>query len=179
MDGIPDRYSPIRWSAFGKYGLPTRHWDQFTYRLDSDRSFEGTGPQLSWDASIRLIGDDERGHADLDWSVGGGVLFGKRTVDSEEHRLAQYFKFDAVRGEDRPESVPVNDVVARHRTEDDTVSNVALSLGLSYSIDRVKVSTGYSYDRFFDVIDGGYEETKDYDRTIHGPYLKLAIGFGG
>ena len=43
----------------------------------------------------------------------------------------------------------------------------------------MKVSTGYSYDRFFDAIDGGIDEAKQYDRTIHGPYLKLSIGFGG
>ena len=70
-------------------------------------------------------------------------------------------------------------MVPRTRTNDVTVPNLSLGLGLSYTIDRVKVSTGYAYDRFFDVIDGGYKAAKDYDRTIHGPYLKLSLGFGG
>jgi iron complex outermembrane receptor protein len=179
MDGVPDRYSPEEFSATGKYGLPTRHWDAFTYALDSERSFEGVGPFLSWDASLRLFGDDVQGRADLDWSVGGGVLFGKQTVDSQEDRLARYFILDTATGGQFASSTPIDDVVPRHRSEKVTVPNVSLSLGVSYAIDRVKVSTGYAYDRFFDVIDGGYEEAQQFDRTIHGPYLKLSLGFGG
>ena len=57
--------------------------------------------------------------------------------------------------------------------------NLSLSLGVSYTVDRVKISTGYSYERFFDVIDGGVDEAKSFDRTIEGPYLKLSLGFGG
>ena len=69
--------------------------------------------------------------------------------------------------------------VVRSREDDVTVPNLTLELGLSYTIDRVKVSTGYSYDRFFDAIDGGFDEPKQYDRTIQGPYFKLSLGFGG
>ena len=66
-----------------------------------------------------------------------------------------------------------------HRTGDVTVPTFGASLGLSYSIDRVKIGAGYRWDRYQDAIDGGFEEAKRYDRDIHGPYFKLAIGFGG
>ena len=179
MDGIPDRYSPERWSTTGKYNLPTRHWEQYGYNLDSDRGFEGYGPTLSWDASMRLFGDEASGHADLDWSIGGGVLFGQQTVDSEEDRMMRYFSVTLATGGIHPTSIPLDDTVPRQRTEDVTVPNLSLGLGVSWSIDRVKVSTGYAYDHFFDVIDGGVDEVKPYDRTIQGPFVRLSLGFGG
>jgi hypothetical protein len=54
-----------------------------------------------------------------------------------------------------------------------------LSLGLSYEIQRVKVSSGYRWERYFDVLDTGYQDESASDRTIDGPYFKLAVGFGG
>jgi hypothetical protein len=178
MDGLPDGYVtpsvPLNTSLSG-------HRHHFTTKLDSERGFEGMGPTLTWEASARLFGDDERGHADLDWSVGGGVLFGKQTTDSSEDRWGRYYNGSLNGGTfvAMPSTSVYDDVVLRSRTEDVTVPNVSLSLGLSYAIDRVKVSTGYSYDRFFDAIDGGYTESQTFDRTIHGPYLKLSLGFGG
>ena len=152
--------------------------------LDSERRFEGVGPVLSWDMATRLWGDDERGHVDADWSLGGGVLFGQQSVNSEESRFAEHlaggFLFESFESRATRTITLIHDeVTARSREQDVTVPNLSVSLGLSYTVDRVKVSTGYSYDRLFDVIDGGVDEAKDYDRTIHGPYLKLSVGFGG
>ena len=56
---------------------------------------------------------------------------------------------------------------------------VDLSLGLSYEIQRIKVSTGYQWERYFNVLDAGYAEHRSYDRTFDGPYLKVSVGFGG
>jgi iron complex outermembrane receptor protein len=175
MDGIPDRYVP---EYTGPKYTTVRYHTQYTTTLDSNRGFEGVGPALSWDASLRLFGDEDRGHADLDWTVGAAALFGKQTVNSEEDILERFFTGIAAFNSVVPESV-FEDTVSRSQTEDVTVPNVSLSLGVSYSIDRVKVSTGYIYDRFFDVIDGGVDEAQQFDRTIHGPYLKLSLGFGG
>ena len=41
------------------------------------------------------------------------------------------------------------------------------------------MSTGYRWERYFDVLDVGYDKAKKYDRTIDGPYFKLSVGFGG
>jgi hypothetical protein len=54
-----------------------------------------------------------------------------------------------------------------------------LSLGLSYEIQRIKVGAGYRWERYYNAIDAGYAEHKSYDRTIDGPYFKIAVGFGG
>jgi iron complex outermembrane receptor protein len=177
MDGIVDSYIA---PAIGlKYGV--QRYEAFTTSLDSVREFEGAGPALSWDASVRLWGDDETGHADFDWSIGGAVLYGKQSNDSSEDRWGQYIRLTGLGLGPLPVRTTLYNQtdVPRHRTEKVTVPNLTLSLGLSYSVDRVKVSTGYSYDRFFDAIDGGVEEGQQHDRTIHGPYLKLSVGFGG
>ena len=34
-------------------------------------------------------------------------------------------------------------------------------------------------ERYFNVLDAGYDERKDYDRTFDGPYVKVSVGFGG
>jgi iron complex outermembrane receptor protein len=175
MDGVPDRFVPDFYGVNILTG-PQPHRTLYRTTLDSERGFEGVGPSVSWETSARLFGDDESGHVDLDWTVTGGVLFGKQTADSSEDRFARYYISIAER---IPTVTLYDDVVPRHRADDVTVPNLSLSLGLSYSIDRVKVSTGYSYDRFFDAIDGGYTESQTFDRTIHGPYLKLSLGFGG
>jgi iron complex outermembrane receptor protein len=180
MNGIPARISPAEYTSSFAFlavpGLPIRSHEAYTTSLESERGFEGIGPSVNWEASLRLAGDDERGHADIDWSVSGGVLFGKQTMDSSEERLGEYFPDS---GSFPTTSLYPADPVPRQRSEDVTIPNLSLTLGVSYSIDRVKVSTGYSYDRFFDAIDGGYTEAQTYDRTIHGPYLKLSLGFGG
>jgi hypothetical protein len=78
------------------------------------------------------------------------------------------------------DATPIYNVTApRRRSDKVTVPNLNLSLGLSYTVDRMKVSTGYSYDRFFNAINGGIDQVKRYDRTIQGPYFKIAVGFGG
>jgi hypothetical protein len=54
-----------------------------------------------------------------------------------------------------------------------------LDLGLSYEIQRVKIGAGYRWERYFNVLDGGYDEHRSYDRTFDGPYFKVSVGFGG
>jgi iron complex outermembrane receptor protein len=178
LAGITESYVAPH-TGFKYPGAGFDHWNDFNSSLESEREFEGMGPAVSWDASLRLWGSDEDGHADLDWGVGTGVLFGKQTMESIEDRFGQYTRVGGSNHTTtRTTLYDVMDTV-RHRTDDVTVPNLTLAVGLSYAIDRVKVSTGYSYDRFFDAIDGGVAEAKQYDRTIQGPYFRISVGFGG
>ncbi|HEX6865736.1 MAG TPA: Lpg1974 family pore-forming outer membrane protein, partial [Caulobacteraceae bacterium] len=187
LDGVPNRYVPTTWNLYPTTP-PQPERSHYHTSLDSDREFEGYGPQLSWEAAVRLWGDDTQGHADLDWTVSGGVLFGKQRVASVEDQVGILYTGGIP---DETANDVVNDFflkyedifadrfVPRTREDDVTAPTLGVSLGLSYEVQRVKVSTGYRYDRFFDVIDGGYEDASSKDRVVHGPYLKLAIGFGG
>ncbi len=172
MDGIPDWYLPDGW-----YFVPI-HRHHYRADVDGVREFSGTGPVLSWEAAQRLFGSEEGGHLDLDWSITGGVLFGKQesTVTGTEGS-------DYLQGQYRPiYSLPDlvdTPVDIAPRSDDVTVPLVDLSLGLAYEAGRVKVGAGYRWERYFDVLDVGYDEHQDGDRTIDGPYFKLSVGFGG
>jgi iron complex outermembrane receptor protein len=146
------------------------------YRLsaDVDHDFEGVGPVISWEASKTLFDRDELGAIDLDWAVGGGVLFGRQKT--------------SVTGEEKTEYLEgySNVVVDTHitpvaisRSDSATVPTLGASLGVSYSVGGASIGAGYRWERYFDAIDGGYSQSDTFDRTIDGPYFKLSVGFGG
>ena len=175
--------------------LGPQYQTSFTRRhvtVAAEREFSGMGPVLSWDAAMPVWGDDHTGHLDVDWSVTAGVAFGKQEMDlsgedkTELHQgdLGQRVQYSSDRSKETIiRTIPVVDTdvtpIDIHRIEDVTVPLLDLSLGLSYEVGRVKVGTGYRWERYFDVLDAGYAEAKKYDRTIDGPYFKIAVGFGG
>jgi len=163
------------WFFFGING------HRYEAHVFADREFKGFGPMLSWDAAARLWGEDNTGHVDLDWSIAGGELFGKQKASVTGHESAQLYH-----GIPSPLNAipPVGDPVVTplpvaDRANSASVPVADLSLGLSYEVSRVKVSTGYRWERYFNVLDAGYAERKKYDRTFDGPYFKVAVGFGG
>ncbi len=177
MRGQPYWYEP---AGFALSRIPARG-EIREAEFHADRRFEGVGPMLSWEAAQRLWGDDRSGHADLEWSIAAGVLFGKQdttvTGSESEHEwtVNKYHNPHIT----VPDSVYTAPLDIEPRSSSVTVPVVDLSIGLSYEVQRVKLSTGYRWERYFDVLDGGFDEHKDADRTIDGPYFKLAVGFGG
>jgi hypothetical protein len=118
----------------------------------------------------------------FDWSFSGGVLWGEEKADVVEH----------MRGYALPQSFlqnfgdnnfglwqPISDAAEYHRRKDTVTPNASATLGVSYRVQGLKLGAGYRWERYFDVIDGGYRERKSYDRTMDGPYFKFAISFGG
>ena len=43
----------------------------------------------------------------------------------------------------------------------------------------LKLTSGYRWERYFNAISMAGPGDKSYDRTIDGPYFKIAVGFGG
>jgi outer membrane receptor protein involved in Fe transport len=179
MDGIPDWQLPEGWIKYapGKYQYAsTAHH----YRADiaAKREFKGAGPVLSWDAERALIGDETAGRLAVAGSLAGGVLFGRQEtsiVGAEEAGTFQG-KYSTT-----PEARPplARTPIDIRRTRSISVPVIDVSLGLSYDVGRIKVGTGYRWERYFYVLDAGYAEHKSYDRTFDGPYFKIAVGFGG
>jgi len=174
MNGIPHMDVP---EAFAYY---IAVHDQHTAVLAADRTFEGFGPTLSWDAAIGLLGSEEAGHLDVDWRLRAGVLFGKQRTNVNGFEQSTHFE-ESYFVHLTPEAEVLNDPVPVevHRSQSVSVPLVDLSLGLSYEVGRMKVGAGYRWERYFGVLDVGYDEHKDADRTIDGPYFKVAVGFGG
>jgi outer membrane receptor protein involved in Fe transport len=179
MWGVPNWDLPAEFALF-KYA------DNTHYQADlfASREFEGFGPTLSWDAAKQLWGADD-GHLDLEWSATAGVLFGKQKALFEGEESSAYFsgiyysQTDVSRQFQQREAwVDITDLPAP-RSRSVTAPLLDLSLGLAYEAGRVKVGAGYRWERYFDVLDAGYREHEDADRTIDGPYFKLSVGFGG
>jgi opacity protein-like surface antigen len=134
---------------------------------------------LSWEASRRIHDTERLGHVDLDWSVTGGVLFGKQktTITGVDERVYYEQKYNQF--PNTPVNASAQPLSIAPRSTSVTIPTLGVALGLSYAIDRIKVGAGYRWERYFDAIDGGIAEHKSYDRTIDGPYFKIAVGFGG
>jgi hypothetical protein len=146
--------------------------------LRTEREFEGFGPMLSWDAAASVLGSDETGHLNVDWSVGVGTLFGKQdTRIAGSERMVPHA--GSLKYPPLPGGTPVVTPHDAARKQNVTVPVVDLALGLSYEAGRIKLGTGYRWERYFNVLDAGFAEEKDFDRTLDGPYLKVSLGFGG
>ncbi|MGE5500485.1 MAG: TonB-dependent receptor domain-containing protein, partial [Ignavibacteriales bacterium] len=139
---VPDWYFPAGWLF--------QHQMEYTrYRAQTQarRKFKGAGPTLSWQAATRLLGTDTAGHLDLDWTVTGGVLFGKQKITLTGHEKASSYQpagYTLLFGATIFPPMNVTETeVNESRSKNATVPVIDLSLGLSYEIQRVKIGAGY------------------------------------
>ena len=183
-DGVPDWYIAQGFSIPGYY-YPDLYVSTQTVResrLTGEREFKGAGPVLSWELSTKLFGNDDTGHVSVDLSATGGVLFGKQQSSTTGTETATYYEFGGptvhLQGTGILPAEIIITPVDFSRSSDATVPVLDLSLGLSYTVGGVKAGLGYRWERYFDAI-GATSSDASYDRTIDGPYFKLAIGFGG
>jgi len=144
----------------------------------AEREFKGFGPAVSWDGSKVLFGGADAGYLTVDFGVGAAVLFGKQKTDVVVRSDDTPAKYNNVFLQVDEEPV-VTTMSAVARSQSTTVYDLGANLGLSYEIGRMKVSGGYRIDRFYDVLDVGRGQHEDGDRTMDGPYFKIAVGFGG
>jgi len=174
MTGVPD-WQLQHGATLNTYNIH----DYYDTDLTAKRTFEGFGPMLSIDLSKQLVGNAEEGHLDVDAAISGGVLFGrqKAMVQGSEFVTRYGGKYAST-----PQPILMPAAPTEHpgpRSKSATVSTFGASLGFSYEVQRMKLSTGYRWERYYNVLDAGYTGRKQYDRTIDGPYLKIAVGFGG
>jgi hypothetical protein len=168
----------VNWDIPDAWVKYPSHRDEYKADITAHREFTGLGPTLSWEAAQKLIGSREAGHLDLEWSVTGGVLFGKQenALTGSYAILQSDPKYHSAPQGPVPLATPLD---VAPRSKDVTVPLVDVSLGLSYEAGRFRAGVGYRWERYFDVLDVGYDEHKDADRTIDGPYVKFSLGFGG
>ena len=176
MRAVPDVMMPT--DGWAKYNT-TFH--QYAASFAAEREFKGAGPTLSWEASRSVLGGQETGHWDVDWSIAGGALYGKQKTSISGTQGSDYFnakyptKDFILSGLQPPAQAPF----AMRRTKSVLAPVLDLSLGLSFEVPGVKLSTGYRWERYFNVLDAGFTSHESYDRTLDGPYFKVAVGFGG
>jgi outer membrane receptor protein involved in Fe transport len=175
IDGIPDMTLLEGWAVF-----PASR-NHYRTTIEGQREFEGWGPTLTAEAAHRLLGGDETGSLNVEWKATAGLLFGKQEAAVTGTYASGFYesKYTNMQPSDELPLLTPGPIDVEPRSADVEVPVLDLSLGLSYAIQRLKVGAGYRWERYFDVLDVGYDKHQDADRTIDGPYFKIAVGFGG
>jgi outer membrane receptor protein involved in Fe transport len=176
--GIPDWMIPEGFFQLQKVSTRT----QYRASLQARREFEGAGPILEWDASLPMVGDGNSGALAIEWSAGAGALLGERRTQVSGLETAEFSQLQpGALTATFPIGTPTVTATSVEVVRNDSVVTplVDLSVGLGYSLGAFRVRAGYRWERYFDVIDGGFAEQQEVDRTIDGPYFKIAVGFGG
>jgi len=182
LHGRPDLYFPDNWITI-EGGAPVfhaSHFQSFDDRLKTGREFEGWGPQLGVDVELPLIETaNEARRLALDVGLDAVVLFGKQSANVE----GQLTQASASGDFRRPSSYGTTRITTAldiaPREKDVTVPGVRANLGLGYTLGGFKLGAGYRWERYYDAIDGGFDERETYDRTFEGPYMSVSVGFGG
>jgi len=146
--------------------------------LNSERTFHGIGPSLSWDASARLSDDGDGEEITFDWGVNGALLFGRQKVGGSYQTTSRLFD-GVVYALNRPPTVTTRNHVVLDRSHSRIVPNLGGFAGMSFKYPNAKVSFGYRADFFFGAMDVGLAARKTDDRSFHGPFAKVSIGLGG
>src|SRR5690606_12765584 len=140
--GTPDFYFPAVFDV--KY--PVGSHTEYEASLTTNRTFEGAGPVISWDASWPLLASDSSGSVSVDWGVTGGVLFGKQRLEAEGNREAGYTAFGTGAWAVEDFTPLYNAPITFSRSEQATVPTLGVNLGLSYAVGGVKVGAGYRWE---------------------------------
>ena len=142
---------------------------------EEQHSFNGVGPEITWDASAPVAGNAEDGEITLDWGVNAAVMFGRKKASGSgevESTRCGYGTLAHCHNVHQTSH-------AFSRSKHASVPNLGGYLGASVLYHNAKISLGYRTDMFFGAIDGGQETARSENRGFYGPYLNVSLGLGG
>lgn len=169
----PDEYWPTGKNPF-KY--PSHHHSNYA-SFHAERSFNGVGPALSWNASAPIAGNLQDGELAIDWGLNAAVLFGKQKAKIHNYtKTAYYYRSIAHIYFNTQVTSKTNNPPDRVRSRSVTVPNFGGFAGLSYRIQNFRVSLGYRADFFVGAIDGGWDKSHDITRSFNGPFASVSFG---
>jgi iron complex outermembrane recepter protein len=169
---------------FKYLNLPTYHISlQFPYYQTyhatgrAERGFHGLGPSLSWNGSVRFLGNPQDGEITFDWGANAALLFGRQKArvqhQESEHYVTSFFWGNGARFTGY---LPVPHGHSIDRSV--TVPNVGGSLGVSWRVENFKVSLGYRADFFLGAMDAGIDMRKSETLGFKGPFASISVGLG-
>jgi hypothetical protein len=173
-------YNPLSPPSY----IPKYKFMTYAFAGSAQRSFHGIGPSLSWEGSTPFAGNLHDGQFDLDWGIGGALLFGRQKANIFHQTTGRYYRGKYTKPlDDSPipthYTTPIRTHKAPSRAKSVTVPNLGGFAGISYRIENFKMSAGYRVDYFFGAMDGGIDVRKSNDLCFHGPYARISIGLGG
>jgi hypothetical protein len=145
--------------------------------LQSERSFHGIGPSLTWNGSAPLVGNSQSGLLSFDGGLNGAVLFGRQHTKVHHQTTARYHGQQYAQGSHviTYQPTPVN--LTRVKTV--IVPNIGAFAGATWRIQNFKVSAGYRADLFFGAMDGGIDTANKENVGFYGPFASVSVGIGG
>jgi iron complex outermembrane receptor protein len=154
---------------------PAKYWNNFHLTGQSERSFRGIGPTISWNGSAAMSGNPTDGELTVDWGANVGVLFGRQWATIKHATSDDVLKFDSSKY-----LVPVynHSTPVPQRARSVTVPNLGGFAGISYRFDSAALSIGYRADYFFGAVDGGIDTTKKTTLGFKGPFASISVGVG-
>lgn len=161
------------WSWFHTKASET--WRTVSGSAKMSHTFKGIGPSLSWDASVPLLGQDERrGVATLDWGINAALLFGKQKIKEQHQSASAYNCYGPICNAQHVQYAAQSGHSSRSRNV--TVPNLGGFVGASYRAGGFKASIGYRADWFFGVFDSGLGASHKADRGYFGPFASIGVG---
>ncbi len=162
--------SPLQ---FGQTAL--KYGNVYDATTNEHRTFRGVGPEITWDASEPVWGNEDEGELSFDWGVNAAVLFGQQKVTM--HQTHMYKKCPGFNGFAGITCTYIyNTPTDVSRSRNVVVPNLGGYLGASARYRNAKINFGYRADFFFNAMDGGQETARDYNRSFYGPYLNVSLG---
>jgi iron complex outermembrane receptor protein len=188
INALPDA-SFLKWDSIFGYGphhFPSYPWrgygtahHSYHATFQSQRSFHGIGPTLSWNASLPILGEPQAGTLNLDWGANAALLFGRQRANGSHHTSAKFYVgYTALRYFDLQPTHRTN-AGNFNRSRTVTVPNVGGFAGLSFNFTNAKISAGYRGDFFFGAMDTGNDTRKTKTVGFYGPFATISIGIGG
>jgi hypothetical protein len=158
--------------------VPLKYHHTYFGAANTDRSFHGIGPSLSWSATVPIVDSGQNSEIMLDVGLNGAVLFGRqKTFVHHETRGEYYNQKYALFGGGEPHTVVYSHTPPdRSRSRSVTVPNIGGFAGVSFRYSGAKVSFGYRGEIFFNAMDDGFDTARSADRSFHGPFATISIG---
>jgi iron complex outermembrane receptor protein len=172
----PDYANPNVTSVVGP-----KYFHNFSASARNEKSFNGIGPEISWDASAPLAGQAQNGQFTLDWSLNGAILFGRqKSVGSHQTKGKLSTGFVNVPTQGKYYNTKhYTQGLPHNRSRMVAAPNVGAMAGLSFRYANAKVSLGYRADLFFGAMDGGIDTAKKENVGFYRPFAAISIGVGG
>jgi hypothetical protein len=171
---------PFQYKYFGSLKFPQFEPHTFLGEVKSKRSFRGTGPSFSWDASASVAGSADTAELTVDWGLSAALLFGRQKARTQ-HQTTGFYKPAAFHGNPYNLQFTVYQHGPYHstRSRSVTVPNFGGMAGVSLKFPNAKVSLGYRADFFFGAMDVGVDARKSATLGFYGPFASVSVGLGG
>lgn len=82
-------------AAFAAFRYASIDFHDEAASLMAQRSFQGIGPSLTWNASVPVLGGGDRGEIALDWGANASVLFGRQKMKGQHETAVLGYHFSS------------------------------------------------------------------------------------